>query len=205
MNEFNAFNDPNVYSSFRFRSFEQPTNIIFQLNIYELKSNGSVSDKLVATSYYKVNKALTENCLIDIDLSLLKDQQVVGSLKAEICMITSIKEEANSTEISEHNYSLKENFRYDYSRSCLSIGHRGMGKSFDGTLDEISFIENTIESFNEAFMRGADMVEFDIVLTKDKIPIIYHDFQFCINNTESDDTVKTTKRLIICELFYMSF
>jgi glycerophosphoryl diester phosphodiesterase len=54
-------------------------------------------------------------------------------------------------------------------------------------------------------MRGADMVEFDIVLTKDKIPIIYHDFQFCINNTESDDTVKTTKRWIICELFYMFF
>lgn len=44
-----------------------------------------------------------------------------------------------------------------------------------------SFVENTIESFREAYNRGAQMVEFDVVLTKDKIPIVYHDFIFCID------------------------
>lgn len=30
------------------------------------------------------------------------------------------------------------------------------------------------------------MVEFDIVLTKDKIPIVYHDFVFCIDQLSSN-------------------
>lgn len=101
-------------------------------------------------------------------------------------MITSAPQDS---EVNEKNYSLASNFRYDYSRSCLSIGHRGMGRTFDGTLSETIYIENTIDSFREAFMRGAEMVEFDIVLTKDKIPIVYHDFQFCIGNKEADELV----------------
>ena len=57
-----------------------------------------------------------------------------------------------------------------------------MGKTFDaGTLPGTNFVENTIESFREAYNRGAQMVEFDIVLTKDKKPIVYHDFVFCID------------------------
>lgn len=37
--------------------------------------------------------------------------------------------------------------------------------------------ENTIASLKEAANNGADFVEFDVQLTKDLIPIIYHDFK----------------------------
>lgn len=36
--------------------------------------------------------------------------------------------------------------------------------------------ENTIASLKNAANKGADFVEFDVQLTKDLIPIIYHDF-----------------------------
>ncbi|CAF1337406.1 unnamed protein product [Rotaria sp. Silwood1] len=40
--------------------------------------------------------------------------------------------------------------------------------------------ENTLASFKGAFQLGFDFVEFDIQLSKDKIPIVYHDFQVAI-------------------------
>lgn len=36
--------------------------------------------------------------------------------------------------------------------------------------------ENTIASLKEAANKGADLVEFDVQLTKDLVPIINHDF-----------------------------
>ncbi|CAF3613501.1 unnamed protein product [Rotaria sordida] len=40
--------------------------------------------------------------------------------------------------------------------------------------------ENTLASFKGAFQLGFDFVEFDVQLAKDKIPVVYHDFQVAI-------------------------
>ncbi|CAF0761705.1 unnamed protein product [Didymodactylos carnosus] len=40
--------------------------------------------------------------------------------------------------------------------------------------------ENTLASFKAAFDAGADFVEFDVQLSKDKVPVVYHDFQVAI-------------------------
>lgn len=40
--------------------------------------------------------------------------------------------------------------------------------------------ENTIASLKTAIAHGADFVEFDVQLSKDHIPIIYHDFYVLI-------------------------
>ncbi|KAI9914152.1 hypothetical protein PsorP6_005751 [Peronosclerospora sorghi] len=60
----------------------------------------------------------------------------------------------------------------------LTIGHRGMGRSYyqvDGYRLALTR-ENTLASFILAGRSGADFVEFDVQLTKDRVPIIYHDF-----------------------------
>ena len=52
-------------------------------------------------------------------------------------------------------------------RPFLIIGHRG-----SPTVE----VENTIPSFEKALNENANALEMDICLTKDKIPVIYHDW-----------------------------
>ena len=37
-----------------------------------------------------------------------------------------------------------------------------------------------------AVLHGADMIEFDVQLSKDMIPVIYHDFELCVPSTRKD-------------------
>lgn len=67
---------------------------------------------------------------------------------------------------------------YWRERPPITIGHRGMGRSHyqvDGYRLALTR-ENTLASFILAGRSGADFVEFDVQLTKDRVPIIYHDF-----------------------------
>uniref|UniRef100_K3X839 Uncharacterized protein n=1 Tax=Globisporangium ultimum (strain ATCC 200006 / CBS 805.95 / DAOM BR144) TaxID=431595 RepID=K3X839_GLOUD len=67
---------------------------------------------------------------------------------------------------------------YWRSRKPLNGGHRGMGRSYhqvEGFRHALTR-ENTLASFILAGRSGADFVEFDVQLTKDKVPVLYHDF-----------------------------
>lgn len=55
------------------------------------------------------------------------------------------------------------------------IGHRGLGKNSLST-KSLQLGENTLQSFIAAANLGASYVEFDVQLTKDYVPVIYHDF-----------------------------
>lgn len=69
------------------------------------------------------------------------------------------------------------------------LAHRGLAQTFDieglkwdtNTAQiihnpEHPYLENTLPSIKAAFDRGADMVEFDVRLTKDKKLAVFHDF-----------------------------
>lgn len=67
----------------------------------------------------------------------------------------------------------------DYWQSnwtLLDVGHRGLGKSLTVTTNAAPLIENTVATMKQSAVEGADAVEFDVQLTKDLIPVIYHDF-----------------------------
>jgi glycerophosphocholine phosphodiesterase GPCPD1 len=76
-------------------------------------------------------------------------------------------------------------------RITLEVGHRGMGNSYTKLA---AARENTLHSLNSAAKKGADYVEFDVHLTKDKVPIVFHDFHVLVNVAKrSNDDVSSTQ------------
>ncbi|KAF2149925.1 GDPD-domain-containing protein [Myriangium duriaei CBS 260.36] len=63
------------------------------------------------------------------------------------------------------------------------VGHRGLGQN---TADRsyLQLGENTIESFVSACKLGASMVEFDVQVTRDLVPVIYHDLSLSESGTD---------------------
>lgn len=86
---------------------------------------------------------------------------------------------------------------HDYwsSEKQLRGGHRGSGNSFTGkVLSDIR--ENTIDSFRAAFDGGkADFVEFDVTITKDQVPVVYHDLGLAIDGNPTTINRQTSVAL----------
>lgn len=59
--------------------------------------------------------------------------------------------------------------------STQIVGHRGFGANSTAHTN-LQIGENTIQSFLTATNLGASCVEFDVQLTKDYVPVIFHDF-----------------------------
>ncbi|KAL4904912.1 hypothetical protein BDW74DRAFT_153771 [Aspergillus multicolor] len=105
---------------------------------------------------------------------------VIGSITFNFLVITPFK---------HPNMSINREQTYWRSMaSTMVIGHRGLGKNF-ATRNSLQLGENTIQSFIAAANLGASYVEFDIQLTKDHVPVIYHDF--LVSETGIDAPVHT--------------
>ncbi|KAI2134611.1 hypothetical protein LOZ29_004221 [Ophidiomyces ophidiicola] len=71
-------------------------------------------------------------------------------------------------------------FRRTQNRSKLSngvklVGHRGVGQN-TASREYLQLGENTVDSCLSAAALGASFVEFDVQVTRDLVPVIYHDF-----------------------------
>mmetsp|Transcript_2714 Transcript_2714/g.6509 ORF Transcript_2714/g.6509 Transcript_2714/m.6509 type:complete len:393 (-) Transcript_2714:131-1309(-) len=60
------------------------------------------------------------------------------------------------------------------------VGHRGTGKNFGPSPQSMEDFagdirENTVLAFTTAALQGADFVELDVQVTKDGVPVIWHD------------------------------
>ena len=84
-------------------------------------------------------------------------------------------------------------------KTCLKIGHRGLGRSTSLKKEvNASVKENTVASIRQAGSSGkADMVEFDVQLTKDNVPVVFHNFEAC--KLKSESPVQFSP---ICQLTY---
>ncbi|KAA8646328.1 uncharacterized protein ATNIH1004_007755 [Aspergillus tanneri] len=69
------------------------------------------------------------------------------------------------------------------SRGLQLVGHRGLGQN-TGSRSYLQLGENTIESFLSAAKQGATFVEPDVQLTRDLVPVIYHDLSLSESGTD---------------------
>uniref|UniRef100_A0A3Q4N425 Glycerophosphocholine phosphodiesterase 1 n=1 Tax=Neolamprologus brichardi TaxID=32507 RepID=A0A3Q4N425_NEOBR len=75
--------------------------------------------------------------------------------------------------------------KYWKKRGTLDVGHRGAGSTHAAKHHRIR--ENTIASFKSAAKHGVAFVEFDVHLSKDAVPIVYHDLTCCISTKKKND------------------
>uniref|UniRef100_A0A672HN67 Glycerophosphocholine phosphodiesterase 1 n=1 Tax=Salarias fasciatus TaxID=181472 RepID=A0A672HN67_SALFA len=85
--------------------------------------------------------------------------------------------------------------RYWKKRSTLDVGHRGAGSTHTAKHHRVR--ENTIASFKSAAQHGAAFVEFDVHLSKDAVPIVYHDLTCCIS-TKKVNSEASCPRVCLC-------
>jgi glycerophosphodiester phosphodiesterase len=106
--------------------------------------------------------------------------EVIGTVNFNFLVITPF---------SHPNMEITETQTYWKSlSSTMVIGHRGLGKNVTSS-KSLQLGENTIQSFIAAANLGANYVEFDVQLTKDLVPVIYHDF--LVSETGIDAPVHT--------------
>ena len=117
---------------------------------------------------------------VSVPIIASKTMDYIGTVNFNFLVITPF--DHPSMEVSEHQTYWKS------LTGPMVIGHRGMGKNM-AARKSLQLGENTIQSFIAAANLGASYVEFDVQLTKDHVPVIYHDF--LVSETGIDAPVHT--------------
>ncbi|KAI0181697.1 glycerophosphodiester phosphodiesterase GDE1 [Hypoxylon sp. FL1284] len=121
------------------------------------------------------------NLLGDVCVPIMNaNLEVIGSVNFNFLVITPFSHP--NMEVNSHQTYWKK------LSSTMVFGHRGLGKNFLEN-KSLQLGENTVSSFIAAANLGAHYVEFDVQLTKDHVPVIYHDF--LVSETGIDAPVHT--------------
>lgn len=135
----------------------------------ESSSNGKFLKEIGAAFVEPLDVACSKKFITASILS--KDGEIVGHIKIDLLVIRSLDYACDmSTSVSR------------FERPCPDrawfIGHRGMGRTIKNGVQSAGpgTKENTISSLTQAVGHGADFVEFDVMLSRDRIPVLHHDF-----------------------------
>lgn len=126
------------------------------------------------------SKRITLQGDLSVPILAVNTLEVIGSVNFNFLIITPFTH-PNMTIAKDLTYWKK-------MASTMVIGHRGLGKN-TAARNSLQLGENTIQSFIAAANLGAQYIEFDVQLTKDHVPVIYHDF--LVSETGIDAPVHT--------------
>lgn len=172
MNNQNQFGIP--YHSNDFLIFHvtltEPENTAYLINFFAYNSEFCETEQPIHLGYQYVLPLLLKRSEGTLELPILSalKHNPIGMMTFEYLKIESLKGPKMTCETSYTRY-------WNEKWVGLEVGHRGCGNSFKSSNENI-IRENTIASLKNAENHGADMVEFDVQLSKDFIPVLYHDF-----------------------------
>ncbi|KAI9696338.1 MAG: Glycerophosphocholine phosphodiesterase [Bogoriella megaspora] len=125
-------------------------------------------------------KRISLHADVSVPIMAAGSLDVIGSVNFNFLIVSPFSH-PKMTISEEHTYWKK-------MESTMLIGHRGLGKNV-ASRKSLQLGENTLQSFISAANLGASYVEFDVQLTKDLVPVIYHDF--LVSETGIDAPVHT--------------
>ncbi|XP_026886276.2 glycerophosphocholine phosphodiesterase GPCPD1 isoform X3 [Electrophorus electricus] len=118
-----------------------------------------------------------DNGVVTLPIMSRNSRQTIGKVRVDYLVIRPIQ---------GFECDMRQSFtKYWQKRSALDVGHRGAGSTHVAKHHKIR--ENTIASFLSAANYGAAYVEFDVHLSKDLVPIVYHDLTCCISTKKKND------------------
>ncbi|EDW00971.1 glycerophosphocholine phosphodiesterase GPCPD1 [Drosophila grimshawi] len=170
-------------------TLEQLHNVAYQLEVY-----GEQHDLVRLLGYVNLQPDLLVGSEGNMTLQLISPtwQREVGELHLQYLVVRPMSNGSTDFRTSFVNY-----WRSNWT--ALEIGHRGLGKSLTMTSATAApLVENTLGSMIAAGELGADLVEFDVHLTSDLVPIIHHDYaiRVCIDSKTPTSRNDLTEVLI---------
>jgi len=169
----------------------------FLVDFYTMNNSTDIPDH-VGFCYILQNNLVQGAGMATIPITNSKHLPI-GQLKVEYLIIRPIEDFECDMSVSYARY-------WKHSWRGLEVGHRGAGSSFKDALKSCASIrENTIASLAYAANHGADMIEFDVQLSKDMVPVIYHDFHVAIamkKKTKSENDPHDLLKLPLKDLTY---
>ncbi|CAG9784509.1 unnamed protein product [Diatraea saccharalis] len=153
----------------------EPKALAYLIDFYSFSSRASTEDPPchIGYTYVLPNMFKASGGGLELPVTCNVKHRPLGTVKFEYLIVYPMEEKLSNFQVSYAKH-------WDPAWTGLEVGHRGLGASFK-TKEGNSIRENTIASLKKAAASGADLLEFDVQLSKDMIPVIYHDFYVCMS------------------------
>ncbi|KAH8419627.1 hypothetical protein KR222_011172, partial [Zaprionus bogoriensis] len=147
----------------------QPLEVsnVFRLSIFELTS----TQLPLGEVYILPDQLRGSRGILQLAIQRPSSQQVIGQLTLPYLVVQPLPRAAEiNLRGSFHRY-------WPGNWPTLDVGNRGLGASYHQT-SVVGLVENTIESYLAVPKAKGDMVQLDVQLTKDYVPVIWRGFGF---------------------------
>jgi glycerophosphodiester phosphodiesterase len=129
---------------------------------------------LVGRAFFESDQFESKRGYVSVPVVSPVTLKSAGKLKARFLVVTPAPLEPAATTVNLPSPALVGQRLFFKSRPTLSCAHRGTGANRT-SIDEAHIHENTLGALMRGSRAGADLLEFDVQLSRDEVPILFHD------------------------------